>query len=75
LELTSTFGSVKSSIPHGASRFYFFSKKNSQKLEDIWTFPSTVGILVSSKSEITKNSTRITSVKENFISFFSAMCI
>jgi hypothetical protein len=34
------------------------------KLEDTWTFISTIGILVSWKSEFTKNSTRIASIME-----------
>jgi hypothetical protein len=46
--------------------FIFFSILFLLKLEDTWTFISTVGILVSWKSEITKNSTRIASVMEFF---------
>jgi hypothetical protein len=47
LKLAPTFGSVQSSIPHGAWRFHFFSKKNFPKLEDTQTFISAVGILIS----------------------------
>jgi hypothetical protein len=63
LKLAPTLGSVKSSIPHGAWRFHFFPIFF-LKLEDTLTFISIVGILVSWKSEITKNSTRIACVME-----------
>jgi hypothetical protein len=46
LKLAPTLGSVKSSIPHGAWRFHFFSNFL-LKLEDTWTFISIIGILVS----------------------------
>jgi hypothetical protein len=45
LNLALTLGRVKSSIPHGAWRFYFFPIFW-LKLEYTWTFISTVGIFV-----------------------------
>jgi hypothetical protein len=66
LNLAPTLGRVKSSIPHGAWRFYFFQILFLLNLEYTWTFISTIGILVSWKNESTKNSTRIASVMEIF---------
>jgi hypothetical protein len=43
------------------------------KLEYTWTFISTVGILVSWKNEITKNSTRIASIMELFCTLLQCM--
>jgi hypothetical protein len=65
LKLAPTLGSVKSSILHRAWRFHFFPNFL-LKLKDTWTFILTVGILVSRKSEFTKNSTRIANVMEIF---------
>jgi hypothetical protein len=53
----------------------FFSKFFWLKLEDTWTFISTIGIFVLWKIEITKNSLRIASVWNLFVSFFNVRCI
>jgi hypothetical protein len=65
-------GSVKCSIPHGDWRFDFFSNFVFLNLEYTWTFISTVGIFVSWKIEITKNSSRFARF---FVFFFSVGCI
>jgi hypothetical protein len=78
LNLAPTLGSVKCSNPHGDSthsRFHFFFNFFFLNLEFTWTFISTIGIFVSWKSEITKNSSRFTSIMEIFVPFFSARCI
>jgi hypothetical protein len=41
LKVAPTLGSVKSSITHGAWRFYYFSNFILLKLEKTWTFIST----------------------------------
>jgi hypothetical protein len=64
LKLAPTLGSVKSSILHGAWRFHFFSKKIAKIRGHLDL--DTVGILVSWKSEFSKNSSRIASVMEIF---------
>jgi hypothetical protein len=46
LNLAPTLGKVKSSIPHGAWRFYFFPNLSLQKLEYIRTLILIVGIFV-----------------------------
>jgi hypothetical protein len=66
LKLAPTLGSANSSKIHGEWRFHFFPKEKFLNLENTWTFISTVGILVSWKSEFTKNPTRIASVMEIF---------
>jgi hypothetical protein len=53
-----------------SGEFTFFQKKEILNLEHIWTFISTVGIFISSKSEFTKNPTRIASVMEIFCTPF-----
>jgi hypothetical protein len=64
LKLAPTLGSVKCSIPHRDWRFHFFHFF--LNLDYTWTFISTVGIFVSWKIEITKNSSRFASVMEIF---------
>jgi hypothetical protein len=66
LNLAPTLGRVKSSLPHGAWRFDFFSNFFWLNLEYTWTFIFTIGIFVSWKIEITKNSTSFASVMEIF---------
>jgi hypothetical protein len=61
-----TLGSANSFKIHGEWRFHFFLEKIILNLEHTWTFMSTVGIFVSSKSEFTKNPTRIASIMEIF---------
>jgi hypothetical protein len=51
--------------------FIFFQILFLLNLEYTWTFIPTVGIFVSWKNEITKNSTRISSIMEIFVPFFS----
>jgi hypothetical protein len=55
--------------------FIFFQIYSLLKLEYTQTFIWTIGIFVLWKIEIIKNSSRITSVIEIFVPFFSARCI
>jgi hypothetical protein len=65
LYLAPTLGRVKSSFTHGTWRFHFFQILFLLKIDYYTlTFISTIGFLVSWKSKITKNSTRIAIVME-----------
>jgi hypothetical protein len=75
LNLAPTLERVKSSIPHGTWRFHFFSTSLLLKLDWTMILISTVGILVWWKGEFTKYSSRIASIMEIFVPFFSTRCV
>jgi hypothetical protein len=73
LKLAPTRGRVKSSIPHGAWRFFFFQILFLLKLEYTWTF--ILGFLFHEKVKSQKIPQELLMLWKCFVPFFNARCI